>query len=47
MILEDERGVFCGISLNCVGFLSKMRVFGGEMREKGRVMSGAAARTGS
>ena len=47
MILGDKKGVFYRIYLNSRGFLGKIGVFGGEIREKGRWMSGAAARTGS
>ena len=39
--------MFYRIYLNSRGFLGKIWGFNGEMRERGRIMSGAAARTGS
>ena len=38
--------MFYRIYPNSRGFLGKIWGFGGEMREKGYLMSGAAARTG-
>ena len=47
-VLGDKKGgYFEGFPLIEGGFLGKIGVLDGEMREKGGLMSGAAARTGS
>ena len=45
--LLGKMGYFEGFTLIDGGFWAKQGVFSGEMREKGCLMSGAAARTGS